>query len=252
MASSSNTSDLARTRADSSPHKAAFFRLEGTLHSGAAWSAALYLASNAASMRQRLLASSGALLGGLFRNTRVTGAEATRLSFAPLAGFTRDRLDVLCDDYAREELLPALRPEARSLIEGARADGFKTVLITESLDLIAESLSRALGDACGFDFVLANRLEFDDKDRCTGDLIKPILAPELDPKRLREFALANDIDLAASRAYGSAREDLVLLGAVGHPCALEPSRELARVARDLEWPIVRVRAESESTEGASR
>ena len=252
MATSSNTSDPAPSRSDSSPHRAAFFRLEGTLHEGAAWSAALYLASNAASMRQRLFASSGALLGGLFRSTRVTGAEATRLSFAPLAGFTRDRLDVLCEDYAKEVLLPALRPEARALLAGARADGFKTVLVTESLDLIGESLSRALGEGQRFDFVLANRLEFDGKDRCTGDLLAPVLAPELDPKRLREFATANNIDLAASRAYGSAREDLVLLGAVGHPCALEPSRELARVARDLEWPIVRVRADSEPTEGASR
>lgn len=229
---------------DSAPTRAAFFRLEGTLHAAGAWSAALYLASNAASMRQRLLASSGALLGGFFRNAKVTGAESTRLAFAPLAGFTRDRLEILADDYAKDVLLAALRPEARALLEGARADGFKTVLVTESLDIIAKSFSRALGDgALLFDFVLANELEFDSKDRCTGELVSPVLAPELDPKRLREFAHARGIDLASSRAYGSAREDLVLLGAVGHPCAVEPTRELARVARDLEWPIVRVRSE---------
>ena len=236
MAMSTGTSDTAPTRA-------AFFRLEGTLHAGGAWNAALYLGSNAASMRQRLLASSGALLGGLFRNAKVTGAESTRLAFAPLAGFTRDRLEVLADDYAKDVLLAALRPEARALLEGARADGFKTVLITESLDIIAKSFSRVLGNDACFDFVLANELEFDAKDRCTGELVSPVLAPELDPKRLREFAHARGIDLASSRAYGSAREDLVLLGAVGHPCALEPTRELARVARDLEWPIVRTRSE---------
>ena len=233
---------------DGVPARAAFFRLEGTLHAGGAWSAALYLASNAASMRQRLLASSGALLGGFFRNAKVTGAESTRLAFAPLAGFSRDRLEILAGDYAKDVLLASLRPEARALLDGARADGFKTVLVTESLDIIANSLSRVLGE--GFDFVLANELEFDAKDRCTGDLVSPVLAPELDPKRLRDFAHAHGIDLASSRAYGSAREDLVLLGAVGYPCALEPTRELARVARDLEWPIVRVRSER-AEQGAS-
>lgn len=233
---------MSNSNSDTAPTRAAFFRLEGALHAASAWSAALYLASNAASMRQRLLASSGALLGGLFRNAKVTGAESTRLAFAPLAGFTRDRLEVLADDYAKDVLVPALRPEARALLEGARADGFKTVLVTESLDFIATSFSRALGEH-GFDFVLANELEFDAKDRCTGELVSPVLAPEIDPKRLREFAHAHGIDLTASRAYGSAREDLVLLGAVGHPCALEPTRELARVARDLEWPIVRIRSE---------
>ena len=243
MAMSTSTSDTA-------PARAAFFRLEGTLHAGSAWNAALYFASNAASMRQRLLASSGALLGGLFRNAKVTGAESTRLAFAPLAGFTRDRLEVLADDYAKDVLLAALRPEARALLEGARADGFKTVLVTESLDIIAKSFSRVLGDDASFDFVLANELEFDSKDRCTGELVSPVLAPELDPKGLREFAQTHGIDLPSSRAYGSAREDLVLLGAVGHPCAVEPTRELARVARDLEWPIVRVRSER-AEQGAS-
>ena len=165
---------------------------------------------------------------------------------------------MLSEDYGRDVLMPALRPEARALLEGARADGFRTILVTESLDLIGESLSRALGLSDGgqgapfFDHVIANRLEFDEKGRCTGDLLSPVLAPELDPKLLRSFALEHGIDLAASRAYGSAREDLVLLGAVGHPCALEPTRELARVARDLEWPIVRTSVAAERTEGASR
>jgi phosphoserine phosphatase len=224
---------------------AAFFRLEGVMHPAAAWAGAAYLASNAASMRKRLLGLGGAAFSGALRGVSLAGAglagaDATRLSYKVLSGFSRDRLEVLGEDYAREVLAPEARNEAVRLLEGARRDGLLTVLIAESIAPIADAFARVLAEeGPSFDLVVANQLELDAKLRATGELIEPVLAPEVDPRRVRELAAAHAIELEASRAYGSSRTDLVLLGLVGQPCAIEPDRELARVARDLDWPIVR-------------
>ncbi|GAB4198270.1 MAG: hypothetical protein OHK0013_07210 [Sandaracinaceae bacterium] len=231
-------SNASPSAADRAPRGAAFFRLEGALHPQPAWAGALYLASNAASMRRRLLGVGGAAVSAALRASTVAGLAATRLAFSVLEGFSRDRIDVLSDDYARDVLVPGARESALRLLEGARRDGLRTVLVAETIAPIAEAFGRALGPA-GFDLVVANQLEHDARGRATGKLRAPAIGPELDPRRLRELAAETGIDLAASRAYGHARTDLVLLGAVGRPCAIEPDRELARVARDLDWPIVR-------------
>jgi phosphoserine phosphatase len=224
---------------------AAFFRLEGVMHPASAWAGAAYLASNAASMRKRLFGLGGAAFSGALRGVSIAGAglagaDATRLSCKVLAGFSRDRLEVLGEDYARVVLVPEARVEAVRLVEGARRDGFLTVLVAESIASIAEAFARVLAeDGPSFDLVMANHLELDPKQQATGALLEPVIAPEIAPRRVRELASTHAIDLEASRAYGATRMDLVLLGLVGQPCAIEPDRELARVARDLDWPIVR-------------
>lgn len=220
---------------------AAFFRLEGVMHPASAWAGAAYLASNAVSMRQRLLGLGGAAFSGALRGSSLAGASTTRLAYAGIEGFSRDRVDVLSEDYARDVLVPEARECAVRLVLGARRDGLLTVLIAESIGPIAEAFSRLLTPDGGaaFDLVVANRLELDARSAATGKLLDPMVGPELDPRRLRELAAAHGLELASSRGYGHARGDLVLLGAVGQPCAIEPDRELARTARDLDWPVVR-------------
>ncbi|MBN8612530.1 MAG: haloacid dehalogenase-like hydrolase [Deltaproteobacteria bacterium] len=227
--------------------RAAFFRLEGVMHPAGAWAGAAYLASNAASMRTRLLGLGGAAFSGALRGVSlagagIAGAQTTKLAYSTIAGFSRDRVEVLGEDYARDVLVPEARDEAVRLVEGARRDGLVTVLLAESIAPIADAFVRLLAkDGPTFDVVVANQLELDDRQRATGSLLSPIISPEIDPKRLRELASLHAIDLTTSRAYGRSRADLVLLGLVGQPCAIEPDRELARVARDLDWPIVRAR-----------
>jgi len=126
------------------PRGAAFFRLEGALHPEPAWAGALYLASNAPSMRKRLLGIGGAAFSGVLRRSAVAGASTTRLAFSVLEGFSLDRLEVLAEDYARDVLVPGARAEAVRLVEGARQDGLVTVLVSESIAPIAEAFSRLL------------------------------------------------------------------------------------------------------------
>ncbi|HMI68991.1 MAG TPA: HAD-IB family hydrolase, partial [Solirubrobacteraceae bacterium] len=56
---------------------------------------------------------------------------------------------------------------------------------------------------------------------------------------IRELAEREGIDLAASWGYSDSESDLPVLRAVGHPVAVNPDSELARVAREEGWEIMR-------------
>src|SRR5204862_7604881 len=54
---------------------------------------------------------------------------------------------------------------------------------------------------------------------------------------IREMAVCEGLDLASSYAYSDSITDLPMLELVGHPVAVNPDRELARVARQREWEV---------------
>ena len=56
---------------------------------------------------------------------------------------------------------------------------------------------------------------------------------------MRELAAEQGVDLAASWAYSDSESDLPMLRAVGHPVAVNPDAELARVAREEGWEVLR-------------
>ena len=62
---------------------------------------------------------------------------------------------------------------------------------------------------------------------------------ELDLIFGEEIAAREGIDLAESSAYSDSASDLPMLRAVGYPVAVNPDRELLRVARDEGWEVMR-------------
>src|SRR5918911_666544 len=56
---------------------------------------------------------------------------------------------------------------------------------------------------------------------------------------IRELAEREGIDLAESYAYSDSESDLPMMRAVGHPVAVNPDAQLARVAREEGWEILR-------------
>jgi phosphoserine phosphatase len=56
---------------------------------------------------------------------------------------------------------------------------------------------------------------------------------------IEQLALREGIDLSDSYAYSDSASDLPMLRVVGHPVAVNPDRELARVAREEGWEILR-------------
>ncbi len=54
-----------------------------------------------------------------------------------------------------------------------------------------------------------------------------------------ELAEREGIDLASSYAYSDSESDLPMLRLVGRPVAVNPDQELARIARDEGWEVLR-------------
>jgi phosphoserine phosphatase len=95
---------------------------------------------------------------------------------------------------------------------------------------------RPLGAYLGVDDVLATRAEVDEDGNYTGELAFYSYGPHK-ADAIRALAATHDIDLAASWAYSDSVTDEPMLRAVGHPVAVNPDKELARLARAEGWEI---------------
>jgi phosphoserine phosphatase len=73
----------------------------------------------------------------------------------------------------------------------------------------------------------------------TGRAGGPFTYREGKAQAIRELAAREDLDLAASWAYSDSESDLPMLRLVGHPVAVNPDSELARVARAEGWEVLR-------------
>jgi fatty acyl-CoA reductase len=97
---------------------------------------------------------------------------ATRFLHTLLRGVTRDRLDLLGEEYFHYVLKPQLRREASVELLRAVHGGERVVLVGQLL----ESVLRPLAAHFGVQHFIANRLEFRD-GKATGRLRDPIVRP---------------------------------------------------------------------------
>jgi alcohol-forming fatty acyl-CoA reductase len=97
---------------------------------------------------------------------------ATRFLHTLLRGVTRDRLDLLGEEYFHYVLEPQLRREASIELLAAVRSGERVVLVGQLL----ESVLRPLAAHFGVQHFIANRLEFRD-GKATGRLLDPIVRP---------------------------------------------------------------------------
>jgi len=97
---------------------------------------------------------------------------ATRVAHTVLRGVTRDRLDLLGEEYFEYKLKPRLKPRGVKAVQELVQAGAEVVLVSQALDHLMIPLAKHLG----VKFVVANRLEFRD-GTATGRLIDPVIRP---------------------------------------------------------------------------
>jgi alcohol-forming fatty acyl-CoA reductase len=140
--------------------------------------------------------------------------------------------------------LPAFFPAALDRAARHAAQGHSLVLVTGTLEplarqvglaLILRLLVRGITASVG---VCATRLEAVE-GRWTGRIMGDAMFGEAKACAMQRIAARRGFDLARSYAYGDSTHDRWMLGAVGRPVAVNPSRELERIACLRNWPIVR-------------
>jgi len=151
-----------------------------------------------------------------------------------LRGESVERLRPLGDEFVTAVIVPVLRRAAREAIERHRQAGDRLILLTGTLDLLAEPLARALR----IDDAVRGRLEQAD-GRFTGRTIPPHPYGKGKAAALRQYARQAGIDLKQATLYGDGWSDLPAFQLGGHPTVVNPSPPLAWMARQQGWTVVR-------------
>ena len=119
--------------------------------------------------RRGLVFLMAALRPFLYATNRVF---ATRVVHSVLRGVSRDRLDLLGDEYFQYKLKPYLKPDGVAKLKLVQATGAEVVLVSQGLDHVMRPLANYLG----VKLMVVNRLEFRDRV-ATGRLLNPVIRP---------------------------------------------------------------------------
>jgi HAD superfamily hydrolase (TIGR01490 family) len=214
---------------------AAFFDLDRTLIAGSS-AFQFARASYRAGLTTRRQLASDALANLRFRLEGSTDEETEVLKervMAALGGVRVSDIRRLGADVLAG-ILPCVYPQMLQLAFEHQDAGRPIFICTAASQEVAELLAHVLT----FDGAIGTRSEIVD-GAYTGRLDGPFTYREGKATAIRELAAEHGIDLAESWAYSDSESDLPMLSAVGHPVAVNPDAELARVARDQGWEVVR-------------
>jgi len=151
-----------------------FWRVEGSLLNLTAVRPVGFFAWNSQSFLQRWSRRGAMATLAVARPLLyITNREfATRLLHTVLRGVSRDRLDLLGEEFFEYFLKPRLKQRGVALLNEAIARGDEIVLVSQGLDHIMRPLAKHLG----VNYIVANRLDFRD-GKATGRLLDPLIRP---------------------------------------------------------------------------
>ena len=127
---------------------------------------------------------------------------------------------------------PIVYDEAVGLIEEHKLAGRDVVIVSTSGTEVVEPIGAMLGA----DIVIASRLEEVD-GKYTGNIDYYAYAEEK-ARAIVELAQERGYDLERSFAYSDSVTDVPMLEVVGHAHAVNPDKELRKVAVANRWPIL--------------
>lgn len=213
---------------------AAYFDLDKTiLATSSAWALGT-------PMRRSGLISSRMLAYGLIAQLPyILAGAGTRQStslmehLAPMsAGISRRDLVDVVEGALATAIEPAVYAEALDLIEAHHRAGHDVVVVSASITEMVTPIARLVGA----DRAVATCMEIGEDGLFTGRISRSMLHSEK-VMALHEDAAAHGIDPARSWAYSDSISDEPMLSAVGHPVAVNPDRELRRMAQERDWPV---------------
>jgi HAD superfamily hydrolase (TIGR01490 family) len=213
---------------------AAFFDLDKTIISRSST-----LAFVPSFYRHGLISRAQAARGGLAQLVfRVGGADHDQMERI------RDHLSRLCSGWSVERvaeivtanlaatIAPIIYEQARGLLDAHRDAGRDVFIVSTSGQEMVGPIAAMLG-ASG---IIATQMRHAE-GRYTGEM-EFYAYGEGKATRIRQLATERGYDLADCFAYSDSFTDLPMLEAVGRPHAVNPDRQLRRVAVARGWPVL--------------
>jgi HAD superfamily hydrolase (TIGR01490 family) len=216
------------------PMEAAFFDLDKTVISRSstlALSRPLYRAGMVS--RSQLLRGAYAQLVYLLVGADEDKMERLKDGMLQLTrGWDRAQVERLVENVILDVIDPFVYAEALDLMELHRAEGRRIYIVSSSPEEVVRPLARHFGVSG----VIATRAGVGPDGRYTGEL-EFYAYGEQKAEAVRAVAARTGIDLSGSFAYTDSITDRPLLEAVGNPVAVNPDRELRKIAEERGWQI---------------
>jgi HAD superfamily hydrolase (TIGR01490 family) len=149
-----------------------------------------------------------------------------------VTGWQVDTVREIVADTLHNIVDPLVYDEAVSLIEEHHLAGRDVIIVSAS----GAEMVEPIGALLGVDAVIASRLSIAE-GRYTGGIDFYAYAANK-ATAIAELADRRGYDLARSYAYSDSITDVHMLEAVGHPHAVNPDRDLRRVAQERGWPVL--------------
>ena len=132
-------------------------------------------------------------------------------------------------------ILPRIYPRMLEEVRDHQDAGRATVIVSAAGQGIVETLAGVLDMDAGIGTPYAIG-----PDGCfNGELDGAFMYGRGKEEAIERFADEHGVDLAASWGYSDSVSDLPMLRAVGNPVAVNPDDELARIAREEGWRVMR-------------
>ena len=148
-------------------------------------------------------------------------------------------LQRLSADFMDQVVQAALPEASRELVRRHQAAGDVVAIVTATNDFI----TRPVADLLGVPDLIATELERDTTGRATGAIRGIAAFREGKIVRVQQWLAQRGQawdDFERTTFYSDSTNDLPLLERVSHPVATQPGPELARIARERGWPILKL------------
>lgn len=141
------------------------------------------------------------------------------------------------EQFMAQVVLPAIRPQAKALLDKHRSAGDEIVLVTATNAFITAPIAKAFGIA----HLIAVDLVLDEHGVPTGDIAGTPSFKEGKVIRVEQWLADRGLgwaDLQYSYFYSDSINDLPLLERATHPVATNPDDRLKAIATERGWPVL--------------
>jgi phosphoserine phosphatase len=130
------------------------------------------------------------------------------------------------------------------LVSGTVAPLAHRVALALTMRLVARNIVARVG-------VCATNLE-EINHRWTGRISGEAMFGQAKARAVRQVAAAHNLNLHRCYAYGDTFNDRWMLDAVGRPAAVNPSKDLERVAHLNDWPVLRWQPQAQAQQARKK
>lgn len=215
--------------------EAAFFDLDKTVIAKASMVAFGRSFRRAGMINRRIMAK--AAWNGLVFHLLGAGEERMRKfresTLRITKGWDQHAVSALINDSLTDVIDPIVYDEALELLRQHREAGRLVYIVSAAPSEIVTPLAMYLGA----DGSIASKAKLDEVGNYTGEVDYYAYGPQK-AEAIYELAQLAAIDLDNSYAYSDSATDEPMLRAVGNPFAVNPDRELSKIAQQENWPIL--------------